>query len=1153
MSFRLKTILGVALIEGALLLLLVWTSLDFLTRSSQEELVVRAETTSRLFASLIKDAVLSTDLATLDEAVEELRNSRELSYVRVRRGDAVLAQAGDATLLARPFVGDAQLVDVDDGVFDVTAGITEAGTEYGRVELGLAVQRFEALLEGANRRLKGIAIVEMILVALFSYMLGAYLTRGLGRIERAAHAISDGELGTQVTVSGRDELAEAARAFNDMSLRLAESHESAQRSMEESLMLSAQLAEREQHLSIILNTAVDGFVTISAKGVIESINSAGARMFGYEKAELIGRNVSLLMPETDADAHDGNLAGYLDTGVAGIIGVGREVMGRRKDGSLFPLDLAVSEMQLGGRRAFVALVRDITERKRSEAVARKSTALMSAVVDANIDALITTDIDDHVVEWSPVAEQVFGYARDEVLGKPMSELIIPPAMRAMHREGMARFRRTHTGQVLGNRIEVEALRRNGETFPVELTVQAIEVDGEILFTAFLRDITERKAAEAALTQARQRAEAASEAKSRFLAHMSHEIRSPLNAVLGSMGLLLDEELSREQRLYAKTAQTSGNSLLSLINDILDFSKIEAGELALDHRPFDLDDLLSDIADLVSFRARGKPVQTAIAMAPGLERSLVGDPVRVRQILVNLMDNALKFTEQGAVVLLVEGIGQAPDSVRLRFRVEDTGIGIPADAQPRLFDEFRQVDNSDSTRYGGTGLGLSICEGLCRGMGGSIALESEPGAGTRFTVELPFTRGEPVAQPASPAGERRVLNPTVLIVGLHPLVRQAVRLHCQTPERCAEMVDTVAEGMRAMSADKRVVLVDGNLPEVDLARLAREARARGIPHRVLINPVMTGAAADWVRNGHFDDLLVMPLLLSRLIDLVRSGPQGKLDLPDEYPAESSDASPMDDVAQASGARLLLAEDSTANQMVAKAMLNKAGYQVDIAENGQQAVAAFAATDYDLVLMDLRMPEMDGLAATRAIRSTARGRETPIIALTANALREEEQRCMAAGMNDYVTKPVDRDRLLATIERWLQPGPAAPAEAMPSAQPGEAALLDGDVVDALARDTSPEVVPQMLALFASEIRERVDRISGQLHSLTLGELEDESHTVKSCAGTFGAARLQAVAGDMEQACREGRREEAEQLGSQLSGLLQETMGVFRERFEFLDRAG
>ena len=1145
MSFRLKTILGIALIEGSLLLLLVWSSLQYVTSSSGNELMLRATTIAESMGHLSRDAILATDLARLESVAQQALSSPDLVYVRFLNADVVLAESGSSEVLRRPFREDASFDEVRDGILDVGINLREGGFDIGRVELGLSVDRAALLISQARAYLSGIALGEMLLVALFSFILGTYLTRGLDGLKRAAVAISRGEPDVRVELKGSDELAETGSAFNEMSTRLAAAQRSMQRSVQESQALAAQLAERELRLSTILSTAVDGFITIDEHGVIEDLNQAAGRLFGYAKEELIGQNVSCLMEEPHRSSHDDYIANYLITGVAGVIGQGRRVQGLRKDGSLFPIDLTVSEMKLDGHHKFVGLVRDLTDQVAAEAIARRSEVMRGAIVDANLDGLITVDSEDRIVDFSRVAEEMFGYSFGEVVGQEMGELIIPPEMREKHHQGMQRYLDTGEGPVLGRRIEVEALRADRTRFPVELAVQATEIDGELHFIAFVRDISKRKAEEQILLDAKQKAEVASEAKSRFLAHMSHEIRSPLNAVLGSLELLLEDALSERQNLYARTAESSGKLLLGLINDVLDFSKIEAGQLQLGSGDFSLRALVDEVVDVVAQRARLKGLYVAAVVHPAVSDSLCGDMPRLRQVLGNLLDNAIKFTERGAVVLYVEPVEAMDQTGKLRFTVEDSGIGIAPEAQEGLFEEFQQVDSSDSTAHGGTGLGLAVCLGLVELMGGVIGLQSEPGRGSRFWVEVPLAHGTGADAAATPP----VVDPlTLTAVGLPGLLQEALHRFCDW-NGCQLFVESeLSKALSAIPEGTDVLLVGAAQDQDAIEGLARSAREQGARRCLLLSAEDLGESPKVLKRGVFDRLVVSPLNTPVLNDFLA------LTTTDESETEWQAPQLSDMRPDAAGRRLLLAEDSPANQVVARAMLEGAGYVVDVADNGAAAIERFKVGGYDAILMDLRMPEVDGLEATGLIRDLPQGKEIPIIALTANAMQEDVTRCFEAGMDDFIPKPVEKKRLLETLARHLEAASQTNHEA-DSLAPNEGEgnkvpLLDEQVLAQLTRDVTPEAVPDMLRMFVKEIVERADKVSGDM----LGEsglevLEDEAHTLKGCAGTFGATRLQDLAREVENACREGGAETALELGGRIDKVLQQTLQAYHDRFDYL----
>jgi PAS domain S-box-containing protein len=802
---------------------------------------------------------------------------------------------------------------------------------------------------------------------------------------------------------------------------------------------------------------------------------------------------------------------------------------------------------------FVGLVRDMTEQLQVEAAARKSEAMRAAIIDANLDALVTIDAEDRIIEFSPVAEEMFGHRRETVIGQNMAELLIPPQMREMHHSGMQKYLATGEGPVIGNRIEVPALRANGETFPVELTVQPIDVDGEKFFSALLRDISERKAEEQALLDAKRCAEAASEAKSRFLAHMSHEIRSPLNAVLGSLGLLQDHGLSKDQQLYAKTAEASGRILLSLINDILDFSKIEAGQVALENSEFAVRDLVEETMDLVAFKARDKGLYVAAQVDMGVAARVRGDATRLRQILSNLLDNALKFTDSGAVILTVEQRAAGPEGSGLRFAVEDSGIGIPAEAQASLFDEFQQVDSSDSTRHGGSGLGLSICQGLAELMGGTIGLHSEPGSGSRFWVDIPLA---PAQQTTAPVGQTEIRPPLrALAVGFDTQLAAVLHEMCAGAGCDLACANDAQQATLMLHTGVQTLLVDSQLAAHDLDAMADQARGLGMQRVLLLAPAATPQIMQRVTNGQYDDLVLSPLVMRRLAESLRASPDA-----DRAPGVDPEPAGAAQAAASLAGRILLAEDSVANQLVATAILRRQGYTVDVASHGREAVDMFAAGGHDLILMDLRMPEMDGLEATAAIRALPGGANIPIIAMTANALQQDVDRCLAAGMDDFVPKPVDKARLLETLARhltgvWAEAGPpGGDVRQVTGATPDlDDPLIDESVIRQLGEDVSEGAVPSMLEMFLSETIARTENLLKALDDSATDVLEDEAHTLKSCAGTFGAARLQALARDIEAACREGNRQAAENLGKGMGELLQQTLAAYRERFDFLAKIG
>ena len=1169
MSFRAKTILGIAAIEAVMLLFLVWSSLGYLAKSNQEELARHALSTVSLFASVSKDAVLSTDLAKLNDLVAELVRSEDVVYVRVRDEFRILSQGGDSNFLNREFISDFKTPRTDsgsfsswnqsydeetDGVFDISAPIGDSEYYIGEVQLGLTSDWLSRLLNKARTELLTIALAEMLLVALFSYFLGLYLTRGVQALTKGAVAVRDGALGVQIPERGEREVRIASRAFNTMSQQLARSNEAMRHSVDEAAALAAKLRERESHLRTILDNAVDGIITIDEGCVIRSVNPAGARIFGYEVSELLGQDAGILVGNDGSSANVGQRDSHAPFSISELIGTSSERLGLHKDGSGFSIDLAVSKMPVGDRTMYVGLVRDISERLRVEHEARKDQAFKTAVLESSLDALLTIDTKSHIVEFSGVAEEMFQYPRDEVIGKSVVDLIIPPRFQQRHRQGMEHYLSTGVGPVLGRRIELQAMRRGGEEFPIELTIAPIDIGGEKLFTSLIRDISERKAAETQLVEAKRKAELASDAKSRFLAHMSHEIRSPLSATIGSVELLLDSELNKQQRLYADTARAAGKSLLALVNDVLDFSKIEAGQLVVERRQFDPRSLAREIIEIGMFRNHGGDVQIGGSVSSQIPSALIGDPGRLRQVVSNLLDNALKFTQHGAVVLRITQEREEENTRWINFEIVDSGIGIEAADQALLFDEFSQVDDSDASSHPGTGLGLAICKGLVDLMGGTLSVTSEVGQGSCFRAQLPFgvvvdeqATTEPIV---STAGKR------MLAVGLHPLMGDALQDYAFQLGLSIDLDADLAHGCarlrrnRAGGETYHGILISAASVDDHVINTVHEAAIAGIERKLVVLPLMVPGTVTPVIAAANVEHLMMPLMMDDVVTKLLEnnsdedfGKTTSRGLVEQKPGQSTDLG--------SRPRILLAEDSAANRMVAMALLDAAGYDVEVAENGREAVEACAQKDYDLVLMDLRMPQMTGLEATEIIRNS--GTTVPIIALTANALEEDIQRCLAAGMDDYVTKPIDKERLIEALSAHIKPQHKSTIDdnsgriLVSDVAPDDGlALLDEETISLLERDTSAEAVPAMMSAFMVEVRQRIGTIERALPAPPLDMLELEAHTIKSCAATFGALRLSEAAKAVESECRQGRGESARRLAHRLPELLADTESVYLQRF-------
>ncbi len=794
----------------------------------------------------------------------------------------------------------------------------------------------------------------------------------------------------------------------------------------------------------------------------------------------------------------------------------------------------------GGPAWIDGVMFDVTARKQAEAGLEQQRARLLALMESIPDKIYFKDADSRFQMIGKVTAETFGLEDPaQAVGKTDFDFFSREHAQPAFEDEQEIMR---TGRPLAYREERETWPDGHETWAATTKLPYADAHGKIIGTfGISRDITAHKQAQRELAEINERLEAAiavatektlqaelaNTSKSEFLANMSHEIRTPMNGVIGMVGLLLDTELDEDQRHYAETVRTSGEALLDLLNDILDFSKIEAGGVELESVEFDLRALLDDCAAMPAMRAHAKGLEFICAAAPDVPSQLTGDPGRLRQVLVNLAGNAVKFTERGEISVRARLVGETDTEAVVAFSVRDTGIGIAPKDQGRLFEKFTQADASTTRRYGGTGLGLAISKRLVELMGGEIGLVSEEGGGSEFWFHVRLAKS---------AERERTLVPTAEIGGVHVLVvdDNATNREVLAAQLTAWGVrsEGVSDGPSALKALRtarasgdpyRVAILDMQMPDMDGADLARAVKADATlesTHLVLMTSLGQRGDARRMEEIGFAAYLVKPTRQSDLFDslavvLARSNV-------DQAPQRIVTRHAVREMRRGA-TRILLAEDNITNQQVAVGILRKLGLRADPVPNGVEAVRALELIPYDLVLMDVQMPGMDGLEATRQIRDPGSGvlnREVPIIAMTAHAMKGDRERCLEAGMDDYVTKPIVPEALAAAIDRWLPQADAAPAGAVPpgpvqrgpESDTAGPTVFDAEGMMARLMDDA-ELASLVVQGFLDDAPKLIEALRDRLDARDAPGAMLQAHTIKGASAAVSGEALRAVAAEIE----------------------------------------
>ncbi|NOX37729.1 MAG: response regulator [Calditrichaeota bacterium] len=991
------------IIAGAIVVLFGFSLFNYLffprqiEKHFREETQHRARQIAQMIAANLEVAVTRQNSAFLDSVFEILQKDREIAYIVYQdRERGTIAYNPKQIHIPYPVLNKTRTFAEQDTILHYYRHVKSGNRALGDLFIGLSIQERNQHIYQLRRFVGISSLILFLMGILAAVFLGTVITHPLNRFIQNLRSArrSGGKLDRNLVQEREDEFGELIDAFNEMSADL-ESQRRAQK-------------EAREHQRALMEAVGESVITCDPSGTIVLINKTAEMQFQYTSDEFVGRNIRELFTRSSQQIFSECLhqmaTDSVDTSRCNTL---NDLEGQRKDGSTFAAKISIEKVHLDQRDLFTLVIEDITEEKITQKKIQQSEEKIRALFEAIPDCIFWVSTDGRMLGYKPSASGISPIPLNDFIHQHIRE-IFPADLAEKLEKHLQAALKDGSIQTFEYKMTIDGRVHYFEARMRQFTEDAV--------VAIVRDITEYKKILKDLARARDAAEAAVRAKSEFLANMSHEIRTPLNAIVGMTGLLLDTPLNEEQQDYVKTIRTSSDALLSLINDILDFSKIEAGKMELEEVPFYIRECVEDCLDLITTRASEKGLELAYFIHDDVPTSIYGDVTRVRQVLTNLLSNAVKFTEKGDITVWVKARPLSGDEYEIQFSVKDTGIGIPKEKIEKLFEAFTQVDASTTRRYGGTGLGLTISKRLTEMMGGRIWVESEPGKGSVFHFTIRARAAHLPELDVPDYSEVSLAGRHFLIVDDNETNRLILRKQL---EKWEIQVTEAANGTAALDILTRLSRLDGiildmQMPDMDglqLARIIKDMeRFRHIPI-ILLTSMGTGKKD--LDNRLFDAVLSKPIKPSNLLNILITLFSGK---PVNFKKVSGWQGFDKDMGKKFPLKILLAEDNRVNQKVTLRILEKLGYRADVVANGQEAVEATARQPYDVILMDVQMPEMDGVEATRRIRQTLPADRQPrIIALTANALAGDRERYLQAGMDDYLSKPLRNEDLMDALKR------------------------------------------------------------------------------------------------------------------------------------------
>ncbi|WP_241908536.1 PAS domain S-box protein [Enterovibrio norvegicus] len=996
MNIRLKAVFATMIIFTVVLVLFISYAFQYLSQAREAELAYRSNEVAELVAFAVEVPMEENDLNTLHQQAERFIQHSDLAFLTIER---------DGRVLAHTQRSDTQMNDVTIAKYPIGSPDDKSGD----VIIGFRNHHSDAVASPIGQFLIWSSSGIGLLAIATMYIMMLAVTRPLRKLQKLSKKDS---VPSSFNMFFQDEIEATVDMVNSMQKKLDKSYQQLQNSIRDQKYSYVEAQQIEEKNVAIYNASLDAIVVANDQDIIIEFNAIAEQLFGWDRDEIVGRRLAdTLIPPALRESHIKGMQHFLASGEGPVLNQRIELPAVRKSGREFPIEVSISPAKTKQGYIFVSYMRDITQRLKDQTELK-----IAAHAFESSEAMFISDAKGHIIRTNPAFTSITGFESAEVEGEKPRTLSANPEDIQFHKQIWRTL--IDSGRWNG---EISLRHRDGNELPVRMSMTAVRDEDDTLthYVAHFFDLTEQKHNERILRTAQHEAESANESKSRFLATMSHEIRTPMNSVLGVLGLLKETPLNIKQLGLVQTARESGELLLAIINDVLDFSKMEAGKLTLEKNPFDIVELLQQTLDILRPQAANKNLKLNVIFADNTPQYLIGDGDRIRQIVLNLMSNAIKYTQEGSITVSIKCARLYTDACQLQIDVSDTGQGIDQGHITDLFDEFTMAEDTYDRRHEGSGLGLAICKQLVNLMKGKIEVDSQKDVGSTFTLTLELKLAE--------------------------------------KEDCAPLSTS--------------------------------------------NPTLGGTAEI-----------------------------------------------------SSSMRILLAEDNPANQVVLRTMLEFSGLSADIVSNGQEAVDAVSKIPYDIIFMDISMPEMDGVEATQRIRQMdSPTKDVIIVALTAHAIRGDKEHFLNQGMDDFVSKPVTRQSILDCLGRWqdhasktgserdiikhqtssargqgdANNGPGSATDCPPQNE-----LVDESTLQQLVSDTSAEAAPNLISFYIEDAKTRVLKLVDAAESEDFYTLEFEAHTLGSSAAAHGNAALCKLCRSIEAFCLEQAFDKALDTATQLA---------------------